>query len=68
MATSSWEKLTEILPEDQREELAEVLLEALAAATWAEVKIETREHHLHAAGVAKTHLFHHPKRKITCNV
>lgn len=62
-----WNQLAEVIPEDQREELAEVLLEALASATWAEVRIEVRDHHLHEAWMAKSTRFRQPRMtKVTC--
>lgn len=67
---SNWNQLAEIIPDDQREELADALLEALAASIWCEVKVEIREHSLYTVSLTKSKRFRHVPvtvTKVTCN-
>jgi hypothetical protein len=69
MVMSSWAQLAETIPEDQQEELAEALLDALAASTWCEVKVEIRDHSLYTVSLAKSKRFRHvpvTATKATC--
>lgn len=57
---TTWDQLTNTLPPEQREELAQSLLAAMAADCWSTVEIETRDHHLHALNVKCSRLFAKP--------
>ena len=50
---SSWQKLTEILSSEYREELARAILDALASNQWHRIDIEIRYHRMHAVNVTK---------------
>ena len=49
----SWQKLTEVLPIESRNELARAILEALISDHWYRVDIEIRHHRMHAVSTTK---------------
>lgn len=53
---NAWEMLSEILPPDQLDHLATLILEALQQDNWGTVKVEIRDHHLHALSVETSQL------------
>lgn len=48
--------LLDILPPEQLDQLARYILEALSQDAWGTVKIEIRNHHLHAISIEKSQL------------
>lgn len=44
-ATDSWDELTATLPDEQKEQLAQLILSRLAAG-WGEIEIEFDDHHI----------------------
>lgn len=53
---NAWEMLAEILPPDQLDHLATLILEALQQDNWGTVKVEIRDHRLHALSVETSQL------------
>lgn len=52
--TSSWQELTDLLSEDHKDELAKVLLEALATERWYyRIEIEIKDHIMHRVNITK---------------
>lgn len=57
---TSWYILMEILPPDQLDKLAGLILDAMQSDTWGTVKIEIRDHHLHALSIESSQLIKRP--------
>ena len=57
---NAWEMLAEILPPDQLDHLATLILDALQGDNWGTVKVEIRDHHLHALSVETSQLVRRP--------
>jgi hypothetical protein len=51
--TDSWQKLTEILSDEHKEDLAKMLLEALTSEQWNMVEIEVSNHAMHRIYITK---------------